>query len=333
MTTTTDDRYKRFDDILTVRKLFRMESIHDELELMNTKWFDYRFVNPLDATLLFAKAYIEEYKRIFARDIDVNKAKNVKGINIHKFLSNPQERTQTWLARQRADKVGMPYEIYIALSMKFAFKRQRSTIPRPNQLHHSNCSNVWNSHRSEKWQEYLNAMQPVAVHPAYRVENYRGLRAQDDYRQFILDRSLSSSGPLSSHMERYSFDLEQIELEAFRGIFPADRYDEALEQFEFERSIGGTPVPATPSVTLIDLWPSCFGLSAASEPTSCECSSCSEAERCARMSDIVTRQLVKVTGSASPVEDHVRELARERKKRSRSNKQQSVFQLNQVRPV
>ena len=205
----TGDRYEKFNSLMGVRKLFSVKRIYLEIDLMNDrKWFNYKFMDPLDATKLFTRIYVNQYKRVFRANFDVEKAKHVHGIRLNKFIASPQERTQIWLARQRADATGMPYNVYIELSLDFALRRRRKTIPRPNQLHHHNCPREWNSHRAETWHDYLKDLRPVAEHPAYRIENYRGLSAQDDYRKFILDRVSASSSPLSSLMELYCDDLE-----------------------------------------------------------------------------------------------------------------------------
>ena len=49
---------KRIEDVVRMRTILHPKDWKDESQLMMQRWFDYRFMSPLDATLLFGRNYI-----------------------------------------------------------------------------------------------------------------------------------------------------------------------------------------------------------------------------------------------------------------------------------
>src|SRR5690348_14877843 len=80
-----------------------------ERELMQTKWFDYRFMSPLDATELFVREYTEAYRNKWATNFDTVEAEKKIPIRGGAWRSNRSEFISCWRARQFVDCLGVPY--------------------------------------------------------------------------------------------------------------------------------------------------------------------------------------------------------------------------------
>lgn len=123
MPTDTEMKRKRLADLLWMARNIKREDITRERNLLTSKWFDYRFLSPLEATELFVEAYRAQYKIEFTREIDRSHADAVDGVRLEQLYNDPKMRTQIWRARQRADETGMPYDVYMQASFNFASRK------------------------------------------------------------------------------------------------------------------------------------------------------------------------------------------------------------------
>lgn len=309
----------RLKSLVDAARLLSSDDLARESELVRTKWFEYRFISPMQATLLFRKAYEEVFKRAFRTYVDVERAGEVVGSSRLAVDTNPRERTQLWKARQRADEVGMRYEEYIELSFDFAMRRERKNFPRPNQLHHSgDAHEPWLALRDRVWEEHLrDGIVRVGNVPAYRIENYTGLEAQDAYRHFVVDRVRSVSIPIHRAIQHYSIEMSQVPAEAFNGIVSDEQF-EAQKQRAFDDAriddVAALPIPEHGPEAL---WPSCFGLPYAADSSKAACSGCPLIGKCQTTAEGILKKVVEQTGSRAPMADRKREQARVRKQRQR----------------
>lgn len=298
----------RSDSLIKAACWFPHALLANECELYSTKWFDYRFLSPLDATLDFARSYRNVFQRIFARDIDRDHARSVIGANPAMFQINATERTQMWMARARADQVGMRYEDYIGFSFDFSARRglERKKLPRPNQLHHGGekAHAHWLQYRDERWQEVVReGTVSVSDLAAYRVENRRGIPAQVAFREFAVEQSLAGGLNLGQAMEIYCVQNGQLCFTDYEDRFDAELYGREKERAESSLRNGWvTPVPA-PVLTPVSLLPCCFGLPSAPMPERPVCASCAVYNQCLTTSIGVLRKVKDHTGTATPVED------------------------------
>ncbi|SOE18219.1 hypothetical protein SAMN05877838_3137 [Hoeflea halophila] len=308
----------RIKHLLRAGEVFDRKTLAAEPSLFASKWFDYRFISPYRATMLFVRTYQDVFRRKIAQVVDKGLASNVSGIKATSLKNNDQVRTQVWKARQRADEVGMPYDLYIEAAFEFALNRNRTMMPQPNQLHFpGNAEESWKSFRDKVWADRIRNGLFKVTHPAYRVENYRGLVAQDEYRQFVRLQASDFHKPLRHVMQRYCFEFEQMPPEIFEGIVSPEVFDNelAVARQEADRSVFD-PEPLQP-FEKDDLWPSCFGLPHARNPEASPCSDCRECAGCKLVGEGILKKLMERHGSTEPKDDHKKTLARERKRKQR----------------
>lgn len=110
----------------------------NETQLMTTKWFDYRFMHFVEATYLFTRYYIDAYRRMY-RKIISHEGYEMGFTGGFDFLNGKvakTHRTGFFLARQRADEMGIPYWFYCDYAMKWSVEdRIWNRPPKPNQLY------------------------------------------------------------------------------------------------------------------------------------------------------------------------------------------------------
>lgn len=100
-----------------------------ERELHQTKWFDYRFISPMEATHQFRVAYSEIYRRMYARNISTEDAMTRSGVRAGPAFQCRTELTSFWRARQTADSYGLPYIIFIDVAMETLTRGGGSGFP------------------------------------------------------------------------------------------------------------------------------------------------------------------------------------------------------------
>lgn len=296
------------------RSLLREERI-----LMNIKWFEYRFLSPAQATKLFVRTYQEVFRRFFASNIDCHQAKNANGINLTTFKDDPRVRTQVWKARQRADATGMPYNYYLDAAFAFGVRRQRKMLPQPNQLHFPGAANAeWVKFREERWSMCLRDMAPdVENHPAFRIENYCGLPAQDAYREFIVQEGGRHHRDVAGLISKYFVQKRQVPAELFRGLVPDYIFQRAKDRVRDSHNALPIIIDPMPEHGKHDLWPSCFGLPTAQDRLEAPCRQCALADGCQQLSLGVTQKVSQRCGTDNPKAARTREKARDRQRRKR----------------
>jgi len=298
---------------------FTREQLARESTLVSLKWFEYRFMSPLDATRHFQKAYSAAYRRAFEQHIDREQAKNVRGSDLIKFETNQGERTQLWEARCRADEAGIRYEEYISMSFDFAMRRQRKKLPRPNQLHHpGDAERWWLEMRDRRWWELLDEqIVRVGNLAPYRIELYEGFEAQDAYRRFVVDQVQRNKISLERALRAYSVEARQVPEEMFAAVVTPEQFERAQEWLATEQRIHSVTALPKPEVTKVAMWPSCYALPGAADEAKTACCSCPLLSRCRMHADAIVKKIEAKTGSINPVEARKRAMATERKRRQR----------------
>lgn len=315
----------RISSLIETIQRHPIETLRDERWLMPTKWFEYRFVSPKEANRLFERVYQNVYRRRIEQEVDRNLAQNVKGLNARTLASSPRERSQLVAARQRADELGMSYPVYIEAAFEFALRRgdERKKFPRPNQLHGNEKSAPWFAEFvMQCWREQTSNGLVRVEHPAYLIENYRGMPAQDEFRRFVLDHVEQVNMPLHRAIRLFTYDRKQVPADLFKSMVPEDKFAHAIEIVESDLVHhpldDDTPVP----LSLSQLWPTCFGMHYTHEPASAECSACPLALGCRKVGDLVLRKAAAQAGVPDPAADYIRKLDRERQQRRRDRKRE-----------
>jgi hypothetical protein len=204
-----------------------------DLELFDTKWFDYRFLTPFQATQAYIDAYGAVYKTIYARELDRARAEHVKPISFDRIRDGldrdetkaKRQFTGCWRGRQFADALGMPYGVYIELAFTYRMRAwNRTYLPQPEHLYHPiDLEKITN-----RWEELLPTKLWLSEHPAYLVQNYQGAPAQDAYHEWLFKQAALRQN--SPECLARLVHLDQLPLQKVRARLDNDYH---LEKFEY----------------------------------------------------------------------------------------------------
>lgn len=280
-----------------------------EARLLPLKWFDYRYMHPVQATIEFARCYRRLYGELFGKYFDMGQRELKMGIARQDIFAGPAKTlTGLWRARQFVDARMMRYDFYIRRYMEHWLERGAKQLPRPNQL--------WKEEIAIKvekdWRENCGGSLEFSVAPQYWNENYIGDPAQDAHRDWLIqqvNRRVSKQFPIS------------------RLVFSEGVLDEARAVAEFGASVvaeakGYALPPAEPHNPLrrVHHWPACYGGSHAHLGAEEPCGSCRWSERCASKGRRLRHDIVAVLGVEDPAVKRRREADRERQRRHRAKK-------------
>jgi hypothetical protein len=210
-------------DILAFRHI-KKEWLALELGLMTSKWFDYRFLHPVQATLVYANAFQKAYRDAFSRVIDRAAGEHIQIVNEAEFFekNKPVKVSGLWRGRQIADAIGMPYEIYTALAMKHALNywKQRH-LPQAQQLYSERIV----ERVVDEWAERQKAILLFSTLPIYRNERYLGTRPQNDHHEWLF-----AQAELRPHrnelVARFAFQEAILPIEKVESRYEAGVLDE-----------------------------------------------------------------------------------------------------------
>lgn len=106
----------------------KSELIADDQDLFETKWWDYRPLHPVTATMYFKDRFFvvaEGYAKKYIEDsagIIVRRAAARSDIRV----ASPKMLGAWWRARQVADAVGCPYDVYITAALDVFYENYHS---------------------------------------------------------------------------------------------------------------------------------------------------------------------------------------------------------------
>lgn len=164
------------------------EQLAIEDGLFSTKWFDYRQLHPVQSAYLYASAFESIYRRFYAEVKDRRAAEHIKVFKVDDIFAEPNPVARAlWQGRMVADAAGMPYDVYIRLSLKHRLRgwRQRF-LPRPSHLYQED---IYLKVVAE-WEELQSARLYVAESPFYTNERYRGLKSQNDHHEWLFAQAI-----------------------------------------------------------------------------------------------------------------------------------------------
>jgi hypothetical protein len=125
---------KRLADLLRMRNILHPKDLIIEGELASTRWFAYSFMSPVEATEEFRRVYTAALQSYVRANIDLELSKKVTGVRPGTPDRRTRPYTQLWRARQKADRLGVPYEVLVNFGFDFAQRRTRKASPLPHQL-------------------------------------------------------------------------------------------------------------------------------------------------------------------------------------------------------
>lgn len=211
------------------------KTLAKELELTDTAWFDYRMMHPTLRTYLFAHHYDKAFQYMVALHVDVEQVQGEDPRSYFPKGDDPLGKTKAtllkeqksgivgsyklmhaiWKARQKADELGMPYDIFCMSGMKAAIGRIWQRIPSPQQLYSDNIVNMI----IERWAELLGERMFVATDPFYKLQNWVDHPAQLDHANWICAQVMQRSRPEMT-LAQYAFITPMIPAQTLRALIP-----------------------------------------------------------------------------------------------------------------
>lgn len=295
---------ERQAEIMETLRLIHSDHLARERSLANTKWYRYRFMSPLAATRHFAELYRERVRAHVRRHYDVERADKVQGLS-QSIFSNPSgSLTQLWNARQRADELGVPYELLIEFGLEFASRRKWKHVPNPVQLFGSKGSDVAWPLEFEKFygERYPGALNSVCDLPQYRIENFRGLEAQEHFRS-ALYAQIAEAERWPLVVARNCVETRHLPIIQTMRLVPSHLRMGVISEIRHDRGIGLFAQPSMEVLPPIAYMPGCFGIPAAHDLNDNQCATCSHAAKCGQFSAVVAEKMQAAHGTSSPVKD------------------------------
>ncbi|WP_024352429.1 hypothetical protein [Aurantimonas coralicida] len=326
---------QRVADSVTLVTRCDRDDLAKERDLLVTKWPGYRFMSPLEATMLFASLYRKQLKIAFHEKYGKNRPEEIRGFSDAKLNREGGEFTGMNRARQHADKLGVRYDEYVYFCLLFAFNRQRKMAPRPSQLGPSGKTFVaWHAEFAKFWttERRLNALIRSTPLPQYLIPNYRGLPAQCGYRVWALELAAFGESIWARRMVEWNLNRRELPLLFFRSITAKpEHFVDAIDQIRPDvRARRGTPMPDQP-LERSEFMQSCHGIPGAHDPASSQCAACPLQLRCASMVEAVERTLQARNLSTDPRAEAKKENDRQRQRDSRRNRKASAAAAPVVR--
>ena len=305
---------------LTVKTLERVDSdlIRDESRLMSIKWFDYRFISPAYATIIFAEHYSVIYRGLYRRYRDAATADHHTGLGTSAAgILDGSARTLTslWKARQAADEVGMPYKMFIRLLMDKHAEKSLGNLLHPNQL----LSEKREKHLDpafDRWLEGRPTSLPVPERPHFKASNYRAHLWQDELIRIltgIINRTPRSNRHIT--LENYLHNHRLIPESIAVSLFGEELVRQAHP---------GSPWPEKPVRELRDedFNPGCIGLPHAFLDAQPPCSDCPVRSTCVEQVEALTARQTARGKSMEAKKDEKKAKAAERQRRCRARKKE-----------
>jgi hypothetical protein len=286
-----------------------------ERKLHQSKWFDYRFISPMEATHQFRTAYSEIHQQKYGRHFSTEEAKARTGVRAGPAFQHKTELTSFWRARQRADLYGLPYKVFIEVAFDQLMGRGWARLPHVNQLYaERNLQSIYTA-AAAYWEEFQQTDfdRSFSHLPEYRTESYHHFPAQVAHQAWVVDL-LKEKKRSTWAIGKACLVTRVISPELALAEFGEEDFARAREDVSED-----VPEPREPCGAQ-ELLPSCLGLPGALVPTSPECIACPAMALCARMEAVTLAGLKRTAGSENPEYERRKKQQRDRTSRHRAKK-------------
>lgn len=294
-----------------------VDDIVKEEELMRTKWFDYRYLHPVEATQVVVNCWTAKYQHAWAKYRNSEEAHTRVGVS---HDTDPKSLRRNWNMffhlRQRIDALGLHYSPAIGEAFETKCDLGWSHSILPSQLLLEQYS--YECERAAE-QQQGNPVNPYPTLQIFWDEFYRGDAAQravkyhalNIIRYYAVNRDKAAARLLGCQPI-----LNESEIRQEFG-------DELIEQAKRAGWVGDIRKNMD-DATVQQLTQSCFGIPGLADRRSTACSSCVNFERCEDTARRDVATLADIFKTETPALDRKREQARLRKRRQRAREASDI---------
>lgn len=305
-------------------KVIPPEHLVAEAELMLTKWPAYRFMSPLEATDLFHAAYVDGYKQYHRKNKDLDEAEEIQIGEKLKRHKQTAHYTQVWIARQKADVLGLPYPEYIEFVFKFAGERKdRKYAPQPNQLGPNHkTKDAWHAKFNDFWDDdrYKLGLSRMEALPQYAVEFDFGLPAQRRYRGELLDLGARPEVRFDDFYAQYVTVRGNLNVDDCKSIADSDILAKAELSAQRDLEDGLREVREYSLPKAQEFYQSCFGIPGVDASDALTCGCCPHFATCDAARTEALERVKAATGSTNPIAEKRKADMRKRVAKHRARK-------------
>ena len=189
-------------------KFIRKDWMEVERALITGKWFDYRFLSPVAATYLFAHEFKKIYRATYKLNVDSERGEHVKPLPEDLFKAPKNVVSGIWRARQVADAMGMPYNVYLGRAYHWSLRYwNHRHLPRPQQLY----TDMITDRTAVDWEEIQGARLYYSALPGFKNPLYQSLKAQDDQHEWLFSQMARRGNSVEIVTRMIEEDLIPIE--------------------------------------------------------------------------------------------------------------------------
>jgi hypothetical protein len=318
----------RLCSLVAATRIVPPAALAREGALYHSKWFAYRFMTPVEATLLFGARYVVERQAYIRRNVDRDTSERATPFRFTCGLpSRPNGLfTKLWEARQFADRLTIPYEMYLTFCFRFAEARTRRCAPQPEQLKPTAASEaVWRSELEKFIEAEFDFWVDRAEFPEQlRIEAFHRHPAQLAFREFVVD--YVHQRPVAWHISlgRWSVQKSVVPVRAFVTGSHRAAIQAAIPRLRADLNSGLIARPGKlEGLSAHDLFPTCFSVPFAYDAAASVCASCPFASACQKGGSVVAAHAGVNLTTNDPDGDRKRRLTNARVKKHRANKKRA----------
>ncbi len=308
-----DTAQRRIHQAVMITDCIQSDIIAKERNLLTQKWFDYRFMSPVDATLLFIECYNKSYKNHWRRHFDVGESEKRHGLKPGELPRDPRTLTSIWLARQFADSLSVPYERFFEVVFPLWIDAGQR-LPRPNQLYSPKWADNVTRLVHAKSREYMASTLQWSLLPHYRTSAGVATELREIHVEWCLELLKERFGR-PDQIARAVYELELVPEAVATAAFGEEKMERARESLS-----GHTPSAGSGAAPAQHFMPSCAYLPQAFDAANSVCQRCHFAPECSRAAPKVIEHLKRRHGSEDPMACRKREATRQRVQRHREKK-------------
>jgi hypothetical protein len=221
----------------------KSEWIGVEAALFRGKWFDYRFMNPVQATYLYAHYFAKFYRMAFSSNIDSITAEFISPLPAGDWFALPVKTDKQtdkqfdaavkkrktlisglWRGRQVADAMGVPYDLYLERAFHWTLRYwQQAHLPRPQHLY----SDLVTDRTAIDWEERQSHRLYFSDKAPYKNRAYQALHCQNAHHEWLFEQVARRGGD-PAVMARLIFQEELLPAGKARARIGEAAFDRVL---------------------------------------------------------------------------------------------------------